>query len=138
MGSVSLFEDISDRLNDDALNAVVAARSRVNSIKHLPDGPGVQSPRLRSEIAALSQEFEYALHAIVACHRQPLPTKQRKHLNAGINQAVESSRLMELVRQSMAKLAKAYPSGHPARKILEDGLVQTDLPFKARAAETNQ
>lgn len=73
MGSVSLFEDIGDRLNDDAMNVVVA-RSNVTSIKHLPDGPGARSPRLRSEIAALWQEFEHAVRAVDACNRRPIAT----------------------------------------------------------------
>ncbi|ESZ05402.1 hypothetical protein X736_19765 [Mesorhizobium sp. L2C089B000] len=45
-------------------------------------------------------------------------------MNAMIDKAVESSWLVEQMRHSMAKLAKAYPSMHPARKILEGGLRQ--------------
>ncbi|ESZ05403.1 MULTISPECIES: hypothetical protein [unclassified Mesorhizobium] len=60
MGNVSLFEDISDRLTDDAINVTVA-RNRMASIKHFPDGPGARSPRLRFEIASMWQDFENAI-----------------------------------------------------------------------------
>lgn len=123
MGRVSLFEDIDDRLNDDAMNVVIA-RNTVTSIKHLPDGPGARSPRLRSEIATLWQEFEDAIQALDACNRRPLPMNHRKRSKAMIDKAIEGCWLKERMRESMAKLVKAYPSMHPDRVILEGGLRQ--------------
>lgn len=123
MGNVSLFEDISDRLTDDAINVMVA-RNKVASIKHLPDGPGARAPRLRSDIASMWQDFENAIRAVDACNHRSISTNRKKRLKAMIDKAVESSWLVEQMRHSMANLAKAYPSMHPARKILEGGLRQ--------------
>ncbi|MDX8494632.1 hypothetical protein RFN29_23965 [Mesorhizobium sp. VK22B] len=123
MGNVSLFEDISDRLTDEAVNVMVA-RSKLASIRHLPDGQGARLPRLRSDIAALWQEFENATRAVEACNRRPIPTGRKKRPKAMIDRAIESSWLVERMRQSIAKLARAYPSRHPSRLVLEDALRQ--------------
>lgn len=41
-----------------------------------------------------------------------------------IDKAIEGCWLKERMRESMAKLVKAYPSMHPDRVILEGGLRQ--------------
>ncbi|RWM71193.1 MULTISPECIES: hypothetical protein [Mesorhizobium] len=123
MGNVSLFEDISDRHNDEATNVVISP-GKLTSIKHLADGQGARAPRLRSDIATLWKEFGDVVQALDACNARQLPTDRRKRWKGMIDNAVEGSWLRERLRKSMTKLIQAYPSGHPTRVILKRGLRQ--------------
>lgn len=123
VGNVSLYEDISDRQNENATNVVVS-RGKLTSIKHLPDGPGARVPRVRFNIATLWEEFGEVVQALDACNSRQLPTERRKRWKGMIDKAVEGSWLRERLRKSMAKLIQAYPSGHPVRATLKRGLRQ--------------
>jgi hypothetical protein len=123
MGNVSLFEDISERLNENAVDAV-ALREKPASIKHLADGPGARAPRLRPDVQTLWKEFEDVVQALNSCNTRKLPTNKRKWGKSLVDNAVESGWLIVRLREVMARLIRAYPFGHPDRIILKRGLRQ--------------